>query len=626
MDDDIELESYSHGDAIQIRLHQLGYHIDGKRDENPILSDISAVFRPGRLTVILGPSGSGKTTLLSLIAGLEIDQAKHTSFTGTITYNGEQIPTEKIKKIVGFVFQDDILMDTMTVKEAIAMSIKLRVNIVSKEQKNKLLNRILNLSRLEDAQDVFIGSPEKKGISGGERKRTAIALELVSNPSVLILDEPTSGLDSYTAFRIMVLLRRLAHKYGRTVIATLHQPSSEIFHLIDDLHVLHDGQLVYGGAAEDLVPYFTQLGYHFPPLSNPLDVLFMDILNPLKEDGDNGSDDDGVAKQASSNGNVPMEQLAEYYRSSEFYAKDVIDTPTMQGGVTRAMYKFRAGFPTAYGFLVTRNAKRLIRDMRISWIRLGQTLFLAGFIAIAFWNTKYAPAPALYQNISGALFFITTNAFFSSFQNILPIFSHEKRTFAREYCQGYYGLLSYFLAKISVELPFTLIFPLFTSVIVYWSLGFRSGVDRFLIFTVTTQLVSLSGFSYGLLTAALFNDLAMAQAISILFLLPMMIFAGLILNVATVPAVLRWLQWISPMRYGFTSLMTNQFKGWDEAYGYYIGLNAGNELSILINLVILFGLFLVGLLLSYFALVRLVFEKKIRQLIFRGFVHVPLRQ
>ena len=119
-----------------------------------------------------------------------------------------QLSPETIRRIVGFVFQDDVILETMTVQEAIDMSVKLRVSLAkSKEKCSKI--EMLDLSSLGKSKNVIIGSPAKKGISGGERKRTAIAMELVSNPSVLLLDEPTSGLDAYTAYRTVALLKRL---------------------------------------------------------------------------------------------------------------------------------------------------------------------------------------------------------------------------------------------------------------------------------------------------------------------------------------------------------------------------------------------------------------------------------
>jgi len=590
-------------DPTQIVLNNLNYTIKDKK----ILSDVTAAFQPGRLSVIVGPSGSGKTSLLSLIAGVQGTAPKSAKITGDILYNGSPLPPEKIKKIIGFVFQDDVILETMTVKEAIDMSVELRVDR-GVDDKDALKKRMIDISQLDKAKNVVIGSPARKGISGGERKRTAIAMELVSNPSVLLLDEPTSGLDTYTAFRITALLRRLAHRYGRTVITTLHQPSSEIFHMIDDLYVLHEGQMVYGGPAQDLVNYFSTAGYHFPKYSNPLDVLFMDVLNQ----GDDEFAEESQSKSTVDDDHVPITALASYYKSSDLYRTFVMDVVIISVGITKKMHRFRAKQLHAFKLLFVRDVRNAIRNPMIIRTKLFQTLFMAGFIAAAFWNTKYSPVPALYQNVSGVLFFLVINAFFSSFQNVLPVFSAEKPSFAREHSQGYYGTTSYFLAKITVELPLILFFPILTAVITYWSVGLRPGFIHFLIFMVVLQLTSLSGFSMGLFAASLFNDVSVALALSILILLPLMTTAGLYLNVETIPVFLRWLQWVSPMRYAYSSLMTNQFSGWEApgAQAYFQGVSAGNGFSILLNSIILAGIFVAGLVLAYLALLRNVIKNE----------------
>ena len=600
-------------EPTQIILDNVNYSIKDKL----ILKDITTAFQPGRLSVLVGPSGSGKTSLLSLIAGLKGSQPKGSTVTGDILYNGSHLPADQIKKIVGFVFQEDVILETMTVNEAINMSIELRVN-ERHERKTALRQRMLDISQLGKAKDVQVGSSTKKGISGGEKKRTAIAMELVSNPSVLLLDEPTSGLDTFTAFRIIALLKRLAHRYGRTVIATLHQPSSEIFHMIDDLYVLHEGEIVYGGPAQDIVPYFTSAGYQFDQYSNPLDILFMDILHRIREDEFANESTTGHYSEAGGSSStsrrnvVPIEMLAEHYKKSDLYQLHILDIQMATMGVTKEMHRFRAKQWHAFKLLFIRDLKNVVRNPMLVRTKLFQTLFLSAFIAAAFWNTKYAAVPALYQNISGVLFFLLTNAFFASFQNILPVFSGEKPSFAREHAQGYYGTSSYFLAKSLVEIPLTFFFPILTAVITYWSVGLRPGVGHFLLFTFTLQLTALTGFSFGLFSAALFNDVHVALALSILILLPTMIFSGLVLNVATVPVFLRWIQWISPMRYAYVVLMTNQFEGWDSpgAQAYYTGIAAGNGLSIVVNLIILGAIFLVGLLLAYLALQRTVLKNE----------------
>lgn len=248
--------------------------IHGKKERKVILDNLDGMFRSGRLTAIMGPSGAGKTSLLDSIAGNLLGG----QINGEILVNGEDYSGKKIKDISGFVFQDDVLLDTMTVREAIEQSALLRLpKSVSAEERRNRVEDIIALLHLESCQHTRIGSPLRKGISGGERKRTAAAMELIANPPMLFLDEPTSGLDTFTAYTVVKSLKRLARQ-GRTVIATIHQPSSEIFHLFDDLLLLSEGHIVYLGDAEASIEYFAKLGYQCPVYSNPADFYFMEML------------------------------------------------------------------------------------------------------------------------------------------------------------------------------------------------------------------------------------------------------------------------------------------------------------------------------------------------------------
>ena len=604
---EMSTQNVSEVDPTEIILENLSFSIKEKSGMKEILKDINIVFRPGKFSVVLGPSGAGKSTLLSLMAGISGQMPKDSIMTGDILFNNEKISPNKTRKVVGFVFQDDVILETMTVKEAINMSIRLRVEDNDDEKAKNLLKRMLELSQLENVDNVTIGSPMRKGISGGERKRTAIAMELVSNPSVLFLDEPTSGLDTYTAYRITALLRRLAKRHGRTVVATLHQPSSEIFHMIDDLYVIHQGKLVYGGPAKELVSYFTNAGYYFEPHSNPLDILFMEILNRSSEDE---FADETEKISAAQESHVTLSELSSFYANSELRSRFVTERLESRriGGINQSMHRFRASGLRSFTFLLKRDMRNALRNPMIIKIKLYQTLFLAAFTAATFSNTRYASPPALFQNLAGVLFFLTTNAFFASFQNILPVFSSEKPSFAREHAQGYYGVTTYFLSKILVELPLTIFFPVITAFSVYFIIGLRSGVMHFIIFLGVLQLLSLTAFSLGLFTASIFNDIAVALPLSIVIILPVMVYSGFFVNLSTTPVYLSWIQWISPMKYSFALLMENEFSGRTDigAQQYLQSLNLLGGISVWMNVLFLILLFIIGLLGAYLALLRVV--------------------
>jgi ABC-type multidrug transport system ATPase subunit len=165
------------------------------------------------------------------------------------------------------------MLSMLTVRETLRFAARLRLpGAMSAEEKNARVEEVIEELGLADVADTYIGNPQKRGISGGERKRVTIGIELITNPSMIFLDEPTSGLDSFTAYNIMQTLVQLA-KNGRTIIATIHQPRSNIFELIDQLLVLSAGRIAYYGDAQQSVEYFAQLGHECPRFTNPADYL-----------------------------------------------------------------------------------------------------------------------------------------------------------------------------------------------------------------------------------------------------------------------------------------------------------------------------------------------------------------
>lgn len=173
--------------------------------------------------------------------------------------------------------QDDILFECFTVKEALTFAARLKLNFSKDKQDNRIAILLKQLG-LEKCQDTLIGGIYKKTISGGERKRCSIGVELIADPSVILLDEPTSGLDSFMAKQICKLAQQLAHDLGKTVIATIHQPSSEAFSYFDRLLLMSDGNIVYQGIANQAPNYFSSIGFQFGKFSNPADI-FMKVLS-----------------------------------------------------------------------------------------------------------------------------------------------------------------------------------------------------------------------------------------------------------------------------------------------------------------------------------------------------------
>ena len=285
-----------------LQFENISYAINGKT----ILADVSGIAQPGHLTAIMGASGAGKSTFLDILARKNKRGITHGSF----YVNGEKIPDNEYRSVIGFVDQEDTLLPTLTVHETILTSALLRLprdmGISVKEQRVHEVMRQLGIHHIKDQ---MIGSEEGngRGISGGEKRRVGIACELVTSPSILFLDEPTSGLDAFNAFNVVECLVTLAKTYNRTILFTIHQPRSNIVALFDQLVLLAKGRVVYSGPFASCQPYFDHIGYPCPPGFNIADYL-VDLTmhasvprSPLSEDGQmNFGEGDGLVTGSSS--------------------------------------------------------------------------------------------------------------------------------------------------------------------------------------------------------------------------------------------------------------------------------------------------------------------------------------
>jgi ATP-binding cassette subfamily G (WHITE) protein 2 len=225
----------------------------------------------------MGASGAGKTSLMNALSD-RIALSRTSQMQGKVLLND---CVEQSYKVFGsnavYVMQDDVLFESFTVEEALTFAARLRLKCSEWEQDGRIVQLMKDLGLMK-VKDTLCGSTTKKTISGGERKRTAIGVELITNPSVVLLDEPTSGLDSHMAKKICKILQDLAHNQGKTVISTIHQPSSEAFFFFDRLLLMCDGYTVYQGRAKNAPRYFSEIGYPISGFCNPADK-FMAVLS-----------------------------------------------------------------------------------------------------------------------------------------------------------------------------------------------------------------------------------------------------------------------------------------------------------------------------------------------------------
>ena len=272
-------------DATDIGL-SFGYSqltFQPKGSTRPILQNITGSIKRGSLTAIMGGSGAGKSTFVNVLMGKTINTA------GSVSINDIPGKLKRYKKLIGYVPQDDIILPELTVYENILHSARIRLPRSWKDSEiRNHVDAVIDCLEMSHVRDSLVGSVGKPVISGGQRKRASIGMELAAAPMAIFLDEPTSGLDATAASSIMRTLKAIA-RLGISVIVIIHQPRMEIFHMLDDLILLANGQLIYEGPESEVKPFFEKIDFHFPPHANFGDIV-TDIITgngrPYKKTGD----------------------------------------------------------------------------------------------------------------------------------------------------------------------------------------------------------------------------------------------------------------------------------------------------------------------------------------------------
>ncbi|XP_070614122.1 broad substrate specificity ATP-binding cassette transporter ABCG2-like [Erythrolamprus reginae] len=559
----IQNQSWSSTKSSTVTFRNICYGIKTKSGfigcrkvvEKEILRDVNGIMTPG-LNAILGPTGSGKSSLLDILAARKDPRG----LTGDVFINGAPQPAN-FKCISGYVVQDDVVMGTLTVRENLQFSAALRLpKTVKTHEKEERINQVLKELGLTEVADSKVGTQFIRGISGGERKRTNIGMELITDPSILFLDEPTTGLDASTANAVLLLLKRMS-KQGKTIIFSIHQPRYSIFRLFDKLTLLAAGRLLYHGPAQNALEYFKAIGYECEPYNNPAD-FFLDIINgdSTAVASQNETDRDGTPDQ------TLAEKMAEKYSGSSYGQETKAELEKLSSkGETKETTSQKITYSTSFchqmKWVSKRMFKNLIGNPQASIAQLLVTIFLGLIVGAIFFGVTN-DAKGL-QNRIGAMFFMTTNQCFSSISAI-ELFVVEKKIFIHEYISGYYRISTYFFSKLMADLiPMRTLPSIIFTCIVYFMLGLKPTVESFFIMMFTLMMVSYTATSMALAIATGQNVVAVANLLMTISFVFMIIFSGLLVNLTSVLPWLSWLQYFSIPRYGMTALQINEFVGLD---------------------------------------------------------------
>ncbi|KAG6547993.1 hypothetical protein Mapa_010427 [Marchantia paleacea] len=458
-----------------------------KGETQRLLHGLTGYAEPGAIMAIMGPSGSGKSTLLDSLAGR---LAKNATLSGDILINGRR--KTLTYGSAAYVTQQDDLIGTLTVRESVHYSANLRLprNMRSAERTAIVESTIVEMG-LQDCADTPVGNWHLRGLSGGEKRRVSIALEILTRPRVLFLDEPTSGLDSASAFFVVTTLRNLARD-GRTVIASIHQPSSEVFELFDNLCLLSNGKTVYFGEAHSAHEFFCSAGFPCPPLRNPSDHFlrainadFDRVKNTVKGSfklrHDVESSQDPLERMST---HQVVQILVDAYQQSEYAMQAVArvhEISQVKGTVLESAGSL-AGFWMQAWTLTRRSFVNMSRDMGYYWLRLVIYIVLTLCIGTIFLNVGHT-----YTSIMGRAGCMSYVAGFLTFMSIggFPSFVEDMKVFCRERLNGHYGVAAFVIGNTLSSIPFLFLISIISASIVYFMVGLHPGLEHFMFFVLT---------------------------------------------------------------------------------------------------------------------------------------------
>lgn len=519
---------------------------DLKSEPKQILHSVSASMPAGTLTAIIGGSGSGKTTMLNTMA--ERMTSGRVSFGGHTMFNG----MEGVNNIRStYVMQQDILLPTLTVRETLRYSADLRLPPpTTKEERWRVVEEVILELGLKECADTRIGNHQHRGCSGGEKRRTSIGVQLLSNPSVLFLDEPTTGLDATSAFQLIRTLKGLARQ-GRTIVTTIHQPRSEIWGMFDRLVILTRGSPVYSGKASDCIPWFSRIGMELPPFVNPaeflIDIAAIDNRSPELE-------------MASSE---RVERLKSAWMEESYKLYNEKDLPAHQQ--TTIVQRVSAShlhspFIRQTMVLTSRTFVTTYRDPLGMDGSLVEAIGMGVMSGWVFFNLGMDQSGI--RSREGALY----NA--AALQGYLILMfetyrlSTDIELFDREHNENVVDVLPFLLSRriarlFTEDLPVPLIF----SLIFYWMAGFRADASTFFTFFSVVLLCQYIAVTYATTCIAAARSFASASLIANLGYTVQSMACGFFIQTSTIPVYMRWLKWTAYVYYAFGALCANEFVG-----------------------------------------------------------------
>ncbi|XP_077287128.1 ATP-binding cassette sub-family G member 4 [Arctopsyche grandis] len=523
--------SKSSKETVDIYFENIHYTVSlgFRKGMKEILHGVTGRFLPGQLIAIMGPSGAGKSTLLDVLSGYRISGVE-----GAVYVNGRGRNLDRFKKMSCYIMQDDRLQPLLTVQENMRVAADLKLSEeLDQYDKDDTIERILTTLGLYEHKDT-----RASRLSGGQRKRLSIALELVNNPLVMFLDEPTTGLDSASCRQCVSLLKLLA-KEGKTIICTIHQPSATLFQMFDQVYVLAQGSCLYQGSTNNIVPYLESVNMPCPKYHNPADFV-IEIAS-----GEHGEDKMKAMIDGMENGKC----LSWFENPS-----DVCDLRTLRSRNPIAkMTRYRktgleeTSETNQLKVLLKRGFLKARRDSTLTHLRIIVNIATGIMLGLLFINSGNEGSRVL-DNYN-LLFAILIHLMMTTKMLTILTFPMEMNILLKEHFNRWFSLPSYYLSITIVDIPIAIFCCFLFSVIIYTMSGQPLELFRFGMFFTISLLVVFVAQGFGLMIGAVFdvvNGTFLGPTISV----PVMMFAGFGVTLRDLPKYLYWGSYVSYLRYG----------------------------------------------------------------------------
>lgn len=536
--------------GITVEFADITYHIKQKKHEKFILKNVFGRFRRGKLSAILGPSGAGKSSLLNILTGFN-----KSNMSGKILLNGRERNISKYRSSICYITQELSMLPVFTVQESLGVAARLKLDpaLFSAPEKEALIKSIATTLGLDKCYHTKVES-----LSGGEKKRLAIGLELVTNPPIMYFDEPTSGLDSSSSLQVIQHLRQLAAR-GHTVVVTLHQPSSRLLELVDDILVMANGQTLYNGPLLSMVDTFRDAGFECPHYYNRADFALEVAC------GERGLHIQPLMSKALEQfqkkiGDFFDEPMCEKSKGYETTDKDPGETILLEKLLSFSRMKRKKKKQTLYGvswfsqfwILLSRSSTLIMRDVKLATFRVISQTLVAMFMGSIYWNFGNDGSKVA-SNFS-CVFFMMITTFYSTVMHAVLTYPVEAGVFLREHFNNWYSLSAYYLAKALADVPLSIICPTLFMSIAYWMSDQPQEWDRFYMLWLANILLAFLGQSFGNAMGTAFES-QVALFLTSVFIMPMFLVSGFFVHLDDISPYISWLSYLSIFRYGLESAM-----------------------------------------------------------------------